>query len=142
MTIHQLSIFLENTTGTLIQVLQLLKKANVQLISTTIADTAEYGILRIICAEPLRACEELKQAGVAVALSDVFALQLDNHPGCAADVVELFSKAGISLTYIYTFLLRGKGILIFRTDNTELARKTIEENHLPYIAEHDLTDWA
>lgn len=142
MTIHQLSIFLENTTGTLVQVLQLLKRANIQLISTTIADTAEYGILRIICAEPLRACEELKEAGVAVALSDVFALQLDNRPGCAADVVELFSKAGISLTYIYTFLLRGKGILIFRTDNTELARKTIEGNHLPYIAEQDLTAWT
>ena len=142
MTIHQLSIFLENTTGTLVQVLQLLKKANIQLISTTIADTAEYGILRIICAEPLRACEELKKAGVAVAISDVFALQMDNKPGCAADAVEIFSRAGIGFTYIYTFLLRGKGILIFRTDNAELAKKTIADNHLPYIAESDLTEWT
>lgn len=142
MTIHQLSIFLENTTGTLIQVLQQLKKANVQLVATTIADTAEYGILRIICAEPLRACEELKKAGIAVAISDVFALQLDNKPGCAADVIERFSQAGISITYIYTFLLRGKGILVFRTDNPELAQKTIAENNLPYIEEKDLADWA
>ena len=142
MTIHQLSIFLENTTGTLVQVLQLLKRANIQLISTTIADTAEYGILRIICAEPLRACEELKKAGVAVALSDVFALQLDNRPGCAADAVELFSRAGIGITYIYTFLLRGKGILIFRTDNPEQARETISKNGLKFIAENDLTNWA
>ena len=134
MTIHQLSVFLENTTGTLVQVLQQLKKANVQLVATTIADTAEYGILRIVCAEPLRACEELKEAGIAVAISDVFALELDNKPGCAADVIELFSKAGISITYVYTFLYGGKGILVFRTDNTEQARKTIIENNLPYIS--------
>lgn len=141
MTIHQLSVFLENTTGTLVQVLQQLKKANVQLVAITIADTAEYGILRIVCAEPLRACEELKKAGIAVAISDVFALELDNKPGCAADVIELFSKAGISITYVYTFLYGGKGILVFRTDNTEQARKTIIENNLPYIAEDALAQW-
>ena len=142
MTIPQLSIFLENRSGTLIKVLQQLKKANVQLVATTIADTAEYGILRIVCAEPMRACEELKKAGIAVALSEVFALQLDNKPGCAADVIELFSKAGISITYIYTFLYGGKGILVFRTDNTELARKTIEENKLPFISVEELTQWS
>ena len=142
MTIHQLSIFIENRSGTLVKVLQQLKKANVQLVATTIADTAEYGILRIVCAEPLRACEELKKSGIAVAISDVFALQLDNKPGCAADVIEFFSKAGISITYIYTFLYGGKGILVFRTDNTELARKTIAENNLPFIAEEDLSQWS
>ena len=141
MTIHQLSIFLENTAGTLVQVLQELKKAKVQLVALTIADTAEYGILRIVCAEPLRACEVLKQAGIAVAISDVFALKLDNEPGCAADVIELFSQAGISITYVYTFLYGGKGILVFRTDNTELARETIVKNNLPYIDEDSLAGW-
>ena len=141
MTIHQLSIFIENRSGTLIKVLNALKDANIQIIASTIADTAEYGILRIVCAEPLRACEELKKAGIAVAISDVFSLQLDNKPGCAADVIKLFSEAGISITYIYTFLLAGKGILVFRTDNTELARKTIAENNLPFIAEDALTQW-
>ena len=138
MTIHQLSIFIENRSGTLIKVLEALKEANIQIIASTIADTAEYGILRIVCAEPMRACEELKKAGIAVAISDVFALQLDNKPGCAADVIELFSKAGISITYIYSFLYGGKGILVFRTDNTELARETITRNNLPFIDENTL----
>ena len=66
MTIHQLSIFLENTAGSLVQVLRQLKKANVQLVAITIADTAEYGILRVVCAEPTRACEELKKAGLDI----------------------------------------------------------------------------
>lgn len=141
MTIHQLSIFLENTTGTLVEVLRTLKEADVQLVATTIADTAEYGILRIICAEPLRACEVLKQAGIAVAVSDVFALELENKPGAAADAVALFSRDGMSITYIYTFLYREKGILIFRTDNPDLARHTITDNNLPYITEEDLEQW-
>ncbi|MCR5334830.1 MAG: amino acid-binding protein [Bacteroidaceae bacterium] len=138
MTIHQLSIFIENRSGTLIKVLEALKEANIQIIASTIADTAEYGILRIVCAEPQRACEELKKAGIAVAISEVFALQLDNKPGGAADVITLFSKAGISITYIYSFLYGGKGILVFRTDNTQLARETITRNNLPYIDEKAL----
>ena len=81
MTIHQLSIFIENRSGTLVKVLQVLKQAQIQIIASTIADTAEYGIYRLICSEPIRAYEELKKAGVAVALSDVVALELDNEPG-------------------------------------------------------------
>ena len=142
MTINQLSIFIENRSGTLIKVLEVLKQSGIQIIASTIADTAEYGIYRLICSEPLRAFEELKKAGVAVALSDVFAIELDNQPGRAADAVETFSKAGISIAYIYTFLLNGKVILIFRTDNAEQARETILQNNLKYIAEDALTSFA
>ena len=142
MTINQLSIFIENRSGTLIKVLEVLKQSGIQIIASTIADTAEYGIYRLICSEPLRAFEELKKAGVAVALSDVFAIELDNQPGRAADAVETFSKAGISITYMYSFLLNGKGILIFRTDNADQARQTIMNNNLKFIAEEDLTTYA
>ena len=142
MTVHQLSIFIENRSGTLIKVLDALKAANIQIIASTIADTAEYGIYRLICSEPLRACEELKKACVAVALSDVFALEIDDQPGRAADVVKTFSEAGISIAYLYSFLLRGKGILIFRTDNTERAVKIIEENQLRSISEEKLQGLA
>lgn len=142
MTIHQLSIFIENRSGTLIKVLDALKKANIQIVASTIADTAEYGIYRLICSEPLRAHEELKKAGIAVALSDVLALELDDEPGRAADAISTFSKAGISIAYMYTFLLRGKGIMVFRTDNPELARETILQNNLKYIAEKDLSKMA
>ena len=92
MTIHQLSIFIENRSGTLIKVLQILKESGIQIVASTIADTAEYGIYRLICSEPLRAYEELKNGGIAVALSNVFALELDDEPGRAADAVETFSN--------------------------------------------------
>lgn len=142
MTIHQLSIFIENRSGTLIKVLDALKKAGIQIVASTIADTAEYGIYRLICSEPMRACDELKNAGVAVALSEVFALELDNEPGRAADAVKMFSQADISITYMYSFLLRGKGILIFRTDNNESAAQVIKANNLKSIGEEALTALA
>lgn len=142
MTIPQLSIFIENRSGTLIKVLDALKEANIQIIASTIADTAEYGIYRLICSEPMRAYEELKKANVAVALSDVFAIEIDDKPGRAAEAVKVFSEAGISITYMYSFLLRGKGILIFRTDDGEKAVTVIQGNNLKSIDEADLTKWA
>ena len=138
MTIHQLSIFIENRSGTLVKVLQVLKQAQIQIIASTIADTAEYGIYRLICSEPIRAYEELKKAGVAVALSDVVALELDNEPGRSADAIEIISKTGISITYMYTFLFNGKGIMEFRTDNLEAAREAIILNNLKLIGEKEL----
>jgi len=138
MTIHQLSIFVENRQGTLIKVLQLLKEANVQLIASTIADTVEYGIYRIICSEPERAYEILKEKGISVALSDVFAVKLDDEVGRAADTLTLFSEAGINIAYMYSFLLGGKGILIFRTDNEEATRELITKEKLNYIPESEL----
>ena len=138
MTISQLSIFIENRTGTLLKVLELMKQSQIQMIACTIAETAEYGIFRIICSEPQRACAELKQAGVAVAISDVFALELDNQPGGAADVVRFLGEAGVDITYMYAFLLGGRGILVFRTDEADLARKVIADNKLPYITETEL----
>lgn len=138
MTIHQLSVFIENREGTLVKVLEILKDAGIQIVASTIADTADYGIYRLICSENMRAYEELHKAGVSVALSDVFALELDNEPGCACDAVRIISNSGIGITYMYTFLLGGKGILIFRADNTEGAREVILRNSMRYICEEDL----
>ena len=138
MTVHQLSVFIENKQGTLQRVLDLLKEGNIQLIATTIADTTEYGIYRIICSEPTRAYETLKNAGISVNLSDVFAIKLENEVGRAADTIKLFCEAGIGIYYLYSFMLGNKGILVFRTDNAERAREIIILNKLDFIAEKDL----
>lgn len=138
MTIHQLSIFIENKQGTLLRVLELFKEAQIQLVASTIADTVEYGIYRIICSEPSRAYQVLKNAGISVALSDVFAITLDDVPGRAADAVKVLHDAGIGITYMYSFLLGGKGILVFRPDNPELTRETIILNNLSFVSEKEL----
>ena len=139
MTVHQLSIFLENKCGTLLNVLEILKEADIQIIASTIADTQEYGIYRVICSEPSRAYDLLKEAGVSVQLSDVFAVELDNKPGCAADALCILSDGGININYMYSFLLHGKGILIFRTKESEKALETMILNRLVFVSEDKLT---
>ncbi len=130
MTVQQISIFVENKSGTLLRVLELFKEARIQLIASTISDTVEYGIYRIICAEPVRALETLRRAGISADVSEVFAIELDNIPGRAADAVRMLSEAGIGISYLYSFLLAGKGILIFRTDNPVRTGEVIAEKGL------------
>ena len=139
MTVHQLSVFIENKSGALVRVLRLLKQENIQLIASTIADTADFGIFRIICSQPETACDVLKKAGVAVSLCEVFAVELDDRPGMAADAIGFFASEGINIAYLYSFLLNGKGVLIFRTDNTEKAAEVIQSNGLSVIEEKDLS---
>lgn len=142
MTVHQLSVFVENKSGTLLKILELLKEAGIQLIASTISDTVEYGIYRIICSEPKRAYDTLKSAGIAANISDVFAIKLDNQPGRAAEAIRSFTDAGIGISYLYSFLLDGKGILVFRTDNTEKAREVILNDGLNFVEEKDLMKMA
>jgi hypothetical protein len=125
-TVKQISVFVENKSGTLVRVLELFKEARIQLIASTISDTVEYGIYRIICAEPDRALEVLKAAGISANVSEVFAITLDNVPGRAADAVRQISSAGIAISYLYSFMLAGKGILVFRTDNPEKTAQVID----------------
>ena len=110
----QLSIFLENKQGTLIQVLNLLKKANIQIIASTIADTAEYGIYRIICDNTEQAYLILKENGIAVNLTDANCIELDDTPGSAADAIAKLVEANVNIAYLYSFLLNGKGMLVYR----------------------------
>ena len=138
MTIHKLSVFIENKAGTLVSVLNVLKQAGIQIIASTVSDTVEYGLYRIICDKPSQAYPLLKQHGISVTINDVFALQIDNTPGEAAIMLETFSKAGINISYMYSFMLQGKGIIIFRTDATDKAREIISLNKMHFISEENL----
>ena len=108
MTVKQLSIFLENKNGTLIKVLDTLSKANIQIIASTVADTKDYGIYRVLCNNPVQAYMLLKDEGINVQLTDVFAI---------------------------TFLWKNMGVLVFRTDNNEKAQETIIINKLRFLTE-------
>jgi hypothetical protein len=142
MTLNQLSIFLENRAGTLTKVLDILKDAGILIIASSIADTAQYGLLRIICTEPQRAYKELERQGVAVALSDVFAIELDERPGQIAEAVRGLSEAQIGIVYMYSFFIHGKGLLIIRADKTEEARDVILRSSLRCVPEKELSEWG
>ena len=142
MTINQLSIFLENRSGTLTKGLDILKEAGILIIASSIADTAQYGLLRVVCTDPQRAYQELERQGVAVALSDVFAIELDERPGEIAEIVRGLSDAQIGIVYMYCLFIHGKGLLIIRADKAEEAREVIRNSSLRCVPETELPEWA
>ncbi len=135
MTIKQLSIFIENKEGTLTKVLDLLSKAGIQIIASTIADTKDYGIYRVLCNKPTQAYLILKENGINVQLADVIALSIDDVPGRAAEAVKTLSSAGVNILYLYSFLWKGKGVLVLRTDNSSIAHETIIINKMSFLTE-------
>ncbi len=138
MTIQQLSVFIENKSGTMLQILKLLSREGIQLLAVNIADTVEYGIFRIICSEPTKAFNMLKDNHISVTLTDVFAIELDDEVGELARTLEIFKNENISVTYLYSFLLNGKGVMIFRTTDPEHTCDVMVKFGMKYIKEKEL----
>ena len=130
----QLSVFLENTSGTLVKILELLKQNNIQLHAISVADTVDYGICRMICDNPKTAFNVLEKEGVAASLTEVIVLEMKDVPGSAADIIGRFAKGGLSIAYLYSFHYEGRQALAFRTDDRAKAREIITVNSLKEIA--------
>lgn len=138
MTVTQISIFLENKFGKLSEILALLGNENIRIIAATVADTSEFGILRIIVSNPREAYKILKANNVSANMTDVLAIQAETCAGSFARTLACFTRSGLSIEYMYCFSLNGKSILILRTNNREAALDVIRRNNLEYIVESDL----
>ncbi|MBO5616584.1 MAG: amino acid-binding protein [Prevotella sp.] len=139
MTVKQISIFMENKSGALLNVLKLLRDNGISIVISNVSDTADFGIYRIICSDTEKAFKILREKNINVTLTDVHAIRLkDNKVGAAADVMALITEAGVGIKYMYSFLFDGKGVLIFRADNAEKANEVIMLNKLDFLSETDL----
>ncbi len=138
MTIKQISVFLENKFGKLSEILSHLSEENIRIIAATVADTSDYGILRIITSDQQKAYQLLKNKQVSVNLSDVFAIQIESYIENFAQTISCFTKAGIDIEYMYCFSLNSKAILVLRTKNLEAAYDVIRKNNLDFLQEFEL----
>ena len=138
MTVTQISVFLENKFGKLSEILGLLGNENIRIIAATVADTSEFGILRIIVSNPQEAYKILKNNNVSANMTDVLAIAAPSCAGSFARTLAFFTKAGLSIEYMYCFSVNGKAILVLRTNNREAALDVIRRNNLESIGESDL----
>ena len=138
MTIRQLSVFLENKTGYLNQVLAVLAKGNINIIALTVADTSDYGILRAIVSDPEKALEVLRAEQFSVRIHDILSIEMEPAPGTMSRILDLFTAADICIEYVYAFSFGSKSILMLRTDNPEKSIEVIKANKLKSISEADL----
>jgi hypothetical protein len=138
MTIRQLSVFLENKTGHLNQILSVLAKYNINIIALTVADSSDYGILRAIVSDPEKALQILRSEQFTVRVHDIFSLEMDAAPGSMSKILDLFTAADICIEYVYAFSFGSKSILMLRTDKCDEAVNVIEQNKLKSISEANL----
>ena len=130
MIIKQLSVFLENKPGRLCAATDVLAKEGINISALTLADTAEFGILRMIVDQPELARNVLTESGVVVRISDVVAVAMNDAPGGAVGILHLLSEAGLNVEYMYACVgkLSGKALMIIRTDNVEATTETLHRN--------------
>ena len=140
MTVNQISIFLENKYGKLSEILMLLAEAKIRIIAATVADTSEYGILRIIVNDPQRAFKILKENNVSANLTDVLAIVTHSEAAGFAQTLQAFTKAGLSIEYMYCFSVKEKAILILKTNNWDATRDVIRRENIRCINEGELVN--
>ncbi len=138
MTVNQLSIFLENKCGKLPQIVSALAKANIRIIAATVADTSEYGILRMIVDNADRAYNVLKESNVSVNKTDVLAIVTHAQAAGFAETLKAFTGQGINIEYMYCFSINDRSIMIIRTNNREAALQVIQLQHMEYLTQADL----
>ncbi len=130
MKVKQLSVFLENKPGALSRPIKLLADAQVNILTLCLADTQQFGILRLIVRDWEKARKLLEKDGYVVKVSELVALEVPDQPGELAEILVALEKARVNLEYMYGFTLndQGKGLLAFRFDDPDLAIKALQ-NH-------------
>ena len=132
-TIKQISIFLENQRGKLSDILTALKDQNIEIQAASVADTTEYGILRLITSDQVKAARLLSAKGNLVNLNEVLAIQVEPDTAAFADAVDALTNGGVSISYLYTFHKDGKLVLIIRPASLEIAERVAKEKGLTLI---------
>lgn len=129
MFVKQISVFLENTKGSLSEVTRVLAEGHVDLVALSIADTENYGILRCMVNDTELAVSLLREAGYAIKVTEVLAVAVPDAPGGLHKVLASLDEKGISVEYLYSFVRRidGKAFLIVRTNDKDAAASVLME---------------
>ena len=138
MKAKQLSIFLENKSGRLTEVTDVLGEAGVNLSAMSIADNSDFGILRCIVSDPEKAYQVLKEHHFAVKITDVIGIVCPNTSGSLAIILKYLSEKGIFIEYMYSFANGDVAHVIIRPTDLDECEKVLEEKKVELMAANDL----
>ncbi|MDR3237463.1 MAG: ACT domain-containing protein [Spirochaetia bacterium] len=140
MNVTQVSIFIENKPGHLQKVLKTLADSGINIISLTIAESKDFGVLRLIVNNPSKALESLTENHILCSSTDVLAIEIGNEPGSLYRAIDSFSKMNLNIEYMYAFSQRvnNNAVMIFRFDDIEAAKKALSETKHKIIKNTDI----
>jgi hypothetical protein len=142
MKVKQLSLFLENRPGALSRPVKLLADAKFNILTLSLADTQQFGILRLIVRDWEKARKLLEQDGFVVKVSDVVALEVPDKPGELAEILSVLEGGHVNIEYVYGFTLKeqGKGLLAFRFDDPDRAIAVLQKERINPVKNLELFD--
>lgn len=140
MAIKQLSVFAENKKGSVLRPLDALAAAKIDLRALSIAETAEFGILRFIVSDTEKAQRILKENGDIVAVTEVIGVQMPDVPGGLAGILDLLAEAGVNIEYLYAFItpVKDHAYVVLRVANNVIAENLLKLNGMTLLTDEDI----
>lgn len=131
MKVEQISIFIENKSGRLAEISRILGEAGINIRALSLADTSDFGILRLIVNDVEKAKVVLKESGFTVSKTEVIAVEVPDRPGGLATILQTLDRERINVEYMYAFVERcgGNAVIIFRFDETDKAISALRGNN-------------
>jgi len=135
MAINQVSVFIENREGRLAEVSRLLTTKGINIRALSLADTADFGVLRLIVNDPASCAEALKAAGFVARTTEVIALGIEDQPGGLDTVLGFFAEHNVNVEYMYAFVEKteGKAIVVFKTHDNAATEKLARAKGIPIL---------
>ena len=142
MKIKQISVFLENKRGRLLEATESLAKAGINVRALSIADTSEFGILRLIVPEPEKAKEVLEASNFTVRENDALAVAVSDQPGGLANILRILNDASINVEYAYAFVQKSgeKAVVVLRIEDTDAGIKVLKEKGVKLLSSQDVLE--
>ncbi len=135
----QLTVFIENRTGRLSEVLEVLRSSNVNILSLSLADTTEYGLLRLIVDDPATGKENLTERGFSSLLSDVFIIQIPHKVGSLQQLLKTIDDNGVNIEYMYGLSVKtDNAYVVLKASNVEKIDRILSENNVRTITCEEL----
>lgn len=136
--IKQLSIFLENKTGRLTDVTRLLAKANINIAAFSMAESSDFGIMRVVLSDPNSAKTLLTDNGFTVTLSDVVCLYVPNTPGTLSEALLVLSEHNVAIDYMYAFAMDDVARVVIRPNDIEACMNVLTQSNLKLVSAKDM----
>lgn len=133
MIIEQLSVFVENKSGRLYEVMQVLGDAEINVSALSIADTSDYGIVRLIVSNPEKAIKLLKEHEFSIQRTEVIGCKVPNTPGGLKKLLGYMAKDNISIEYMYAFSIGEDASIILKTEEPERTIEALNEHHMELV---------
>ncbi len=140
--IRQISVFVENRPGRLLEVVELLGKHNINIKALSLADSSDFGIVRLVVKGTDEAIKILKDNGFTTAETHIIACMIDDKPGALANVLNILAGNQINIEYMYGFTspIEGKAVMVFKFSETQKAEKILEENGIQMLSQEEIRE--